>query len=122
MSSSELSEQDIRQLEESHLRPETRSNRAAMERLLAADFIEIGSSGRVIDRSDVLAAMPLDSPYRFAISDFSARSLRDEIVLTTYRLSVQMSEHADVQVTLRSSIWVRRDGRWQMVFHQGTPV
>ena len=23
---------------------------------------------------------------------------------------------------LRSSIWIRRDGRWRLAFHQGTPV
>jgi hypothetical protein len=31
------------------------------------------------------------------------------------------SDHSEV-ASLRSSLWVIRDGRWQMLFHQGTRV
>lgn len=38
--------------------------------------------------------------------------LSDEVALVTYR-----GAKAN-----RASVWIRRDGQWQMRFHQGTPT
>ncbi len=57
-----------------------------------------------------------------AISDFHASLLSDGVVLVTYR-SARDSRMRSGQtaIALRSSVWVWRDSRWQIVFHQGTP-
>jgi len=47
------------------------------------------------------------------VDDFEIELLATEVVLATYRMP---PPHA----SLRSSIWVRRNGRWVMRFHQGT--
>jgi hypothetical protein len=109
----------LRALEERHLRHETRTSREAMSALLADDFVEFGSSGRVFDRDAVLAAASADTPFQWRIDDFVARSLGAGVALTTYRLSA-WSDAGSVRVTLRSSMWVEREGRWVLVFHQGT--
>ncbi len=43
------------------------------------------------------------------VEEFGARELSATVVLVTYR-----------SPSLRSSIWVLRKGKWQLVFHQGT--
>ncbi|HSK80578.1 MAG TPA: DUF4440 domain-containing protein [Thermoanaerobaculia bacterium] len=111
----------FRTLEETHLHPETRSSPEALGALLAEDFIELGSSGRVYDRKAVLEALSGGDPFRWTIEDFAVRLLAPGVALTTYRLSVG-SVGTDVRTTLRSSVWVQRGGRWVMIFHQGTPV
>ena len=96
------------------LDPRVRGSPDLLEDLLAADFVEFGSSGRVYDKPMVVEALRQDPGFDGprTISDFSARPLSNSIVLVTYRISETG--------TLRSSIW-RRDGeRWSMVFHQGT--
>src|SRR5690348_11580449 len=110
----------LRTLEESHLRPEVRASPEALGALLAEDFLEFGSSGRVWDRKVTLEDVPSEEPFRWSIEDFVVRLLAPGVALTSYRLSVGPLEGTEVRTTLRSSVWVQRGGRWVMVFHQGT--
>ena len=113
-------EQELRRLEESHLRPEVRSSPEATRALLAEDFVEFGSSGRVLDRAAVEASVAGQPAFGSRIDDFVVRALSRDAALTTYRLSAWPVSGGPAKVTLRSSVWVRREGRWVMLFHQGT--
>ena len=122
----ELQETDLlRRLEEQLLQPETRSSADQLGKLLADEFIEFGSSGRVFDKAKIIESLqqeqhlPHARSVQRSIADFSARRLAPEIVLVTYRIVVRAASHEE-RHTLRSSIWKSIDGRWQMVFHQGT--
>lgn len=116
----------LRRLEAELLRPGVRRSRAALEALLAPDFVEVGRSGRVYDRVAIAAALaaeaadPSGRPVA-RIEAFAVRRLASDVALATYR-SVGATPAGDV-VTLRASIWRRRDdGAWQMTYHQGTPA
>jgi len=115
-------ERQLRELEESHLRPDIRSSPGAMQLLLAEEFVEFGSSGRVFDRAAVIAALPGEPDFKSRIDDFVIRVLSSEVAVTTYRLSAWSTSGGQVRVTLRSSVWTQRDGQWVLVFHQGTPA
>lgn len=82
--------------------------------LLDADFREFGSSGRVWDRASILAMLSQDDAAPPLVADVDGTALSPDIVLVTYR------SDRPGRSTLRSSIWRRRDGRWSLVFHQGT--
>lgn len=111
---------DLIELERELLRGETRADRAALERMLAPDFVEFGSSGLVYSRReviDVLLSDPrLSEPLR--IDAVVKRALSPNVVLLTY---VAIGETTGRRVN-RSSIWVRDDESWRMAFHQGTPA
>jgi hypothetical protein len=47
--------------------------------------------------------------------------LAPEVALVTYR-SQKTRPGGTTQRANRSSIWKKMDGRWQMIFHQGTPL
>ncbi|MEO1114806.1 MAG: DUF4440 domain-containing protein [Pseudomonadota bacterium] len=119
-------QQLFRSLEQQLLEPAVRSSRTLVSNLLADDFIEFGSSGRVYDKSVTVDALALESDqetsYRLEVSDFSARQLAVDTVLVTYRCLRQETKSSNPRNTLRSSIWQRIDGRWQMSFHQGTII
>ena len=117
-----LLEARFRAIEESHLRVEVRSSPEAMRMVLAEDFTEFGSSGKVYDREMMIEALRDDSPFEWAIEDFTARLLGPGVVLTTYRLSVWWEVPPEPSKSLRSSVWVERGGRWMLLFHQGTKV
>jgi hypothetical protein len=104
----------LRELEEKLLDPEFRCNAEAVSPLVADDFREFGSSGRVYDKTEALAALQNESPRLLTVTEFRVDSLAEDVVLITYEASSSEGK------TLRSSVWVRRDGRWQIVFHQGT--
>jgi len=115
----------LRALEEELLRPEVRRSPDRVGRLLSQDFVEFGRSGRTYDKGQIIAALQQEAPdpaVQILLTDFSARELAPGVVLTTYR-TVRRSGAAEPDLFgLRSSIWKLIDGRWQMVFHQGTPA
>ena len=113
--------EELRELEERLLLPDVRRSRPAVSALLADEFVEFGSSGRVYDRQQTLALLESAEQVETVIRDFAARLLTPEVALVTYR-SVRRDTPRGAADALRSSIWTRRNGRWQMLFHQGTPV
>ncbi|WP_336921561.1 nuclear transport factor 2 family protein [Aquipuribacter sp. SD81] len=114
-------EEELRRLEESLWRAETRFDRRYMDAVLAPDFAEFGRSGRRWDRAEILAMTGdvLDA----RLVDLRVSLLADGVALVTYVSEVQTNGVAgDVQRANRSSVWVHGDGAWRLRFHQGTPV
>jgi hypothetical protein len=82
--------------------------------LIADDFVEFGKSGRVWTARSVREVLEGEPTRRVSIDDFEVAELADGVVLATYSMPGSPSVN-------RSSIWIRRDGRWSVRFHQGTP-
>lgn len=114
-------ESELRALEEQLLQPGFRRNRDAVSGLLTDDFREYGSSGRVWNKQQILDLLENETSFRATLHDFAAMPLSLETFLVTYTAAVTTAG-VEKFVSLRSSIWVKRDGRWQMLFHQGTPI
>ena len=96
------------------LNPEARHSVKELENLLAEEFIEFGSSGKIYNKSDILKWLPLEPPRQFVVEDFSALILAKDIVLVTYKLT------SGAVSSLRSSLWKFNGNEWKMIFHQGT--
>lgn len=101
-------------LEKRLLDPEIRRSADQLALLLADDFGEIGSSGRIFDRAAIIADLKKEPGFdnTRTITDFDVRLLSSSIALVTYRIR----ENGN----LRSSLWQEQDGHWRLVFHQGT--
>ena len=110
----------IKSLEERLLKPEVRTSLDALIRLLADEFVEFCSSGRIANKQQVIKGLLRQSARHFSISDFRTRVLTPDVVLATYRVTCKIDATDTATESLRSSIWKFQDGRWQMVFHQGT--
>ena len=110
--------QHLRELEECLLLPDVRKSRTLVD-LLADEFVEFGSSGRVYNKADLVSTLQAESPSTQTTSDFKVTELSPEVALLTYRIHL----HREPPVyTLRSSLWKLSGGRWRMVFHQATPT
>ncbi len=112
----------IHALEMRLLAPEFRRSIKILDRLLADEFLEIGSLGRVYRKQDILDQLPTEDELRFSIDDFLVLGLSEEVVLATYRAARTRIESVTPEHSLRSSIWRHEGGRWRLVFHQGTPM
>jgi len=109
-------------LEEELLQVDVRKSATRLDALLAEGFIEFGISGQVFDKQDIIDSLRSESPARRSLTDFKALPLGPGAVLTTYRV-VRYGASGEQSIhSLRSSVWRLLDGRWQMVFHQGTPL
>lgn len=112
---------ELRALEEKLLQPDFRRNRSVVAALLADDFREFGSSGRAWTKQQILNHLETEVHFEAAMCDFDAIELAAGAVLVTYRITTLRSGEKAAQ-SLRSSIWIKRDDHWQMLFHQGTPI
>ena len=113
MKSAEL-QTHLYDLEEQLLHPDRQQDRSILYPLLAEDFKEFCSSGRIFNRAQTIEAMQNSSPRAATISHFNITPLAEGAVLATYHATTLTS------ISHRSSLWVFRDKRWQLLFHQGT--
>jgi hypothetical protein len=90
-----------------------------MESVLAEDFIEFGSSGRVWSREEILDMPAHDLRATLPLSGLAITPIRIDAVLLTYTSEVIRDR---VYRSNRSSIWVRVGPSWRLRFHQGTPA
>ena len=111
--------EQLRLLEDSLWRAETRFDRDYMERILAPDFFEFGRSGRVYSRADVLAVP--GQAIKARLRGFAVQPTSSDVALVTYVSEVRRDD-GTVELGNRSSIWTRGPDNWQLRFHQGTPV
>lgn len=111
----------FRALEESLLTPEVRRSPELLSALIADDFVEYGSSGRVFDKHDVLEGVDRLPDIELPLSDFHSRMLSPNTAIVMYRSATRRPDGTAGEA-LRSSVWVFADGRWQMALHQGTPI
>jgi hypothetical protein len=101
-----------------------RGDLKTIEPLLADAFLEIGSSGELYSKAEVLHAIS-DIPILDCIfGEFNALPVGDDCLILTYSTRMKRSHKGQefTQHAYRSSTWVRRDGRWLLMFHQATPL
>jgi hypothetical protein len=108
-------------LEQRLLADATRHDAGELSSLLADEFREFGSSGRTFSKAEIIDILQSESPGYLSLKDFEACSVSETTVLVTFRAVKEVAGLAPVE-SLRSSLWIYRDERWQMLFHQGTKV
>ncbi len=101
------------------------SSAADADREMAADYWEIGASGRRYSREFVLATLTerfaadpvTDDAEGWTVTDFDVREITDRTYLVTYLLDEK------TRLTARASLWQgsEADG-WKVLYHQGTVI
>lgn len=122
MSAAPSLKERIRQLEEKLLQPDVRRSEPALEGLLADEFVEFASDGVTYNKAEVIVALQREDSYTRSLTNFHLVPLAENFALATYRASRRNVASGDTVESLRSSVWAHRNGRWQLVFHQGTNV
>lgn len=105
-------EEHVVAMERALLSDEVRSDPAAVAALLHADWAEVGRSGRLWTREEVLAEIGPIEPVDVEV--LSTSRVGEDAILLLWRTST--AERS----TLRSTLWVRTGGQWRARFHQGT--
>ncbi len=112
----------LQQLEEQLLDSVMRKDRLWVEKLLADDFIEFGSSGCIYTKPAVIDGLQSELALKRGLRNFKAQTLAPDVILLTYIAMTYNDTGVENSSSLRSSIWKLIDGSWQLFFHQGTPI
>ncbi|RZU41627.1 DUF4440 domain-containing protein [Edaphobacter modestus] len=113
MTAAQLQEH-LHSLEERLLHPDREKDRKELTSLLASDFKEFCTSGRIFNINQLSHALQTSSARPATMSHFYVTALGEGAALATYHITTANS------TSHHSSIWVQRNNRWQMLFHQGT--
>ena len=119
----EISE-TLRKLEEKLQTHSVRTNAAAVSSMLTEDFKEFGSSGHIFSKAEIVRELPSDLSAHIAMHDFQASLLAEQVVghLPVDPAPARIPASRIPAESMRSSLWIFHEGRWQMRFHQGTKV
>ncbi|HEY7986204.1 MAG TPA: DUF4440 domain-containing protein, partial [Methylophilaceae bacterium] len=94
-------------------------NPAKVAEFLDADYQELGSTGTLYTRAEVLGALSKGSSPGIKAQDFQVRELVPGVILVTYHA---IHDGTPEIHTMRSSIWQLWGGKWKLTFHQGTRI
>lgn len=100
----------------------SRRDDQTLEHLLHSEFAEIGRSGQLYSRKDVVEALLAETHQsKIAAENFALGKISEGVVILTYQSFELTPDNVKVRRTLRSSIWQWSEPYgWQMRFHQGT--
>ncbi|MET3809281.1 ribonuclease HI family protein [Arthrobacter sp. UYEF3] len=105
----------VEALERELLLPGTRADLGRTGVLLHPDFTEIGSSGRLWTRDEMMMELEDAPGVPAELELLAAERISEGSVLLTLR------SHTRSGTVLRSSLWVLDGVQWRLRFHQGTP-
>jgi hypothetical protein len=111
----------ILKLESDLVKSEVRKSAQKISDILADDFFEFCSNGEEYHykNGDVFQEQN-DEELFWQIIDFKIKQLSDDCLLARYKVIKHNEANENKKYTHRSSIWKCIDGKWKMIFHQGT--
>lgn len=108
------------ELEERLFKAETRASYGELDELMADEFTEIGGSGVRFGKKEALERLPAELPPKISASEYELRHLAPNCAQLLYKAVMVKGGETTAIYSLRCSIWSLINGRWQMIFHQGT--
>ncbi|MEO0406491.1 MAG: nuclear transport factor 2 family protein [Cyanobacteria bacterium P01_A01_bin.135] len=114
-------EQELIALDTAFLNAVLKHDVAWVERTLPEDFLSVFPDGRVADKAAELENVRIAPLESFSTDELQIRWYGEAMVILSFRLSLKMTGK-DVKQVRDSHVYMRRDGRWQMVMGQTTPI
>ena len=116
-------EKHIKSLEDKLLHSDIRRDSQLLNDLLGENFEEVGSNGQISSREEVidwLVAKEKDA--KWLLTRFRIRELAPDLILANYLAKKINDDKTSSGGSIRSSLWQLSEGKWKMIFHQGTKV
>jgi ketosteroid isomerase-like protein len=116
-------EQEILRLQEELVQAMARCDHQALERLMAADRVNITPSGQVREMNDWLPQSKKDcKPYQPAALEDMQVKIFGGTAIVIGRITIHRQDGTSMPPARFSSVWVKSDRRWREVSYQGTPI
>ena len=113
----------VREVQERFDEAERSADLDTLRELIAEDFLSIGPRGFVLDKSQWIERHGEFAYQALDTSELDVRRYGDTAVVRDVQRNRATWRDQDVRVDTRvSQVWVRLDGRWQLVAIQFSPL
>jgi ketosteroid isomerase-like protein len=110
-------EQDLIKLDKDWTAAELRGDKDAVSKIVADDFQGTTPDGTIQDKTKYLAGLQASTDKDVA-DDYNVRIFGDTAIMT-HRGTVTGKAPLQYRST---HVWMKRDGRWQLVAHHSSPI
>jgi hypothetical protein len=100
-----------------------KEDKAGLANLLSQDFTEITDDG-VFDKAGILANLDNLTLTSYSPSNFKVKKIAPDSVLLIFQVTVngKYKDHDFQAESNAASLWIKRQGQWQNVHFQETPI
>lgn len=114
-------EQELLKLDKTFLDAILHNDVATVERILPDDFLSVFPDGSVANKTAELENVRSVELESYSIDKVQTHWYGDDVAIINFRLSLRMKNHNTKQVC-DSHVYLKRDGQWQMIMGQTTPI
>ena len=113
----------LRKLEQTLHQSDIRHSADALDQLLHDEFMEIGRSGAIYTKPDIIASLTTaTTPTTIWSGHYQLYQISQQTAQLIYQTARVDKDGRKSRWTWRSSMWVKHQETWQLRFHQGTAV
>lgn len=121
-SNRETLERQLLDLDKAFLDAVLHNDVALVERDLPDDFLSVFPDGRVADKKAELENVTNVNLESYSTDQVQVHWYSDTVAIINFRLSLKMKGQEEVKQVRDSHVYIKRDGRWQMIMGQTTPI
>ena len=111
--------EQIKKYEIAFLNKSFQTNQINFEESIHDDFKEIGKSGKVYKKKDIIDYLNnTDNDKNIELIDFIYTYINEDTILVNY-ISLEKDNNLNI---FRTSVWVKKNSNWKIIFHQGTII
>lgn len=119
--SKEALERELLEMDTAFLNAVLNHDVAFVERTLADNFLSVFPDGRVADKAAELENVKTVQLESFSTDEMQVHWYSDTVAAINFLLLLKMKDQDTKQVR-DSHIYMQRNGRWQMILGQTTPI
>lgn len=120
-SNREALERELLELDTAFLNAVLQHNVTSVANMLPDDFLSIFPNGRVANKTAELENVRTVELESYSTDEVKVHWYGDTIAIVNFRLSLKM-KNQDIKQVRDSHVYMKRDGRWQMIMGQTTPI
>lgn len=121
ISNREALERKLLELDAAFLNAVLQHDVALVEQTLPDDFLSVFPDGRVANKVVELENVRTVNLESYSTDEVQVHWYGDTVVIVNFRLSLKMKGQ-DVKQVRDSHVYMKRNGRWQMIMGQTTPI
>jgi hypothetical protein len=121
MSNREADERELLERDVAFLNAVLQNDVTAVERDLPDDFLSVFPDGRVANKVAELENVRTVELESYSTDEVQVHWYGDTIAIINFRLLLKMKGQ-DIKQVRDCHVYVKRDGRWQMIMGQTTPI
>ena len=120
-SNREALERELLELDTAFLNAVLHHNVTSVANMLPDDFLSIFPNGRVANKTAELENVRTVELESYSTDEVKVHWYGDTVAIINFRFSLKM-KNQDIKQVRDSHVYMKRDGRWQMIMGQTTPI